>query len=137
MVVSKQCFEIITFANAGGLNSFETFSLKSALAVIIAVTAAEFSTGYWQRTFSAENADVIKKASVFSGLGAFVTILLLGIGGAVGAGKGLEVPSLSFINQLELNSFTTILLISLATLLVTSSVDIGKRYLFNNIHRHN
>lgn len=116
--------EIITFANAGGLNSFETFSLKSALAVIIAVTAAEvFSTGYWQRTFSAENADVIKKASVFSGLGAFVTILLLGIGGAVGAGKGLEVPSLSFINQLELNSFTTILLISLATLLVTSSVD--------------
>ena len=116
--------EIITFANAGGLNSFETFSLKSALAVIIAVTAAEvFSTGYWQRTFSAENADVIKKASVFSGLGAFVTILLLGIGGAVGAGKGLEVPSLSFINQLELNSYTTILLISLATLLVTSSVD--------------
>ena len=116
--------EIITFANAGGLNSFETFSLKSALAVIIAVTAAEvFSTGYWQRTFSAENADVIKKASVYSGLGAFVTILLLGIGGAVGAGKGLEVPSLSFINQLELNSFTTILLISLATLLVTSSVD--------------
>ena len=116
--------EIITFANAGGLNSFETFSLKSALAVIIAVTAAEvFSTGYWQRTFSAENADVIKKASVFSGLGAFVTILLLGIGGAVGAGKGLEIPSLSFINQLELNSFTTILLISLATLLVTSSVD--------------
>ena len=66
--------EIITFANAGGLNSFETFSLKSALAVIIAVTAAEvFSTGYWQRTFSAENTDVIKKASVFSGLGAFVT----------------------------------------------------------------
>ena len=116
--------EIITFANAGGLNSFETFSLKSALAVIIAVTAAEvFSTGYWQRTFSAENADVIKKASVFSGFGAFITILLLGIGGAVGAGKGLEVPSLSFINQLELNSFTTILLISLATLLVTSSVD--------------
>ena len=58
--------EIITFANAGGLNSFETFSLKSALAVIIAVTAAEvFSTGNWQ-TFSKENADV--SASVFSGL---------------------------------------------------------------------
>ena len=55
--------QIISFANAGGLNSFETFSLKSALAVIIAVTAAEvFSMGYWQRTFSAENAEVIKKS---------------------------------------------------------------------------
>ena len=65
--------QIISFANAGGLNSFETFSLKSAL--------------------------------------------------AVGAGKGLETPSLSFIDQLELNNFTIILLVSLATLLVTSSID--------------
>ena len=52
-----------------------------------------------------------------------MTILLLGIGGAVGAGKGLETPSLSFIDQLELNNFTIILLVSLATLLVTSSID--------------
>ena len=116
--------EIITFANAGGLSSFETFSLKSALAVIIAVTAAEvFSMGYWQRTFSAENSKAIKQASVFSGIGAFLTILLLGIGGAVGAGKGIESPSLSFIEQLDLNNFTIILLVSLATLLVTSSID--------------
>ena len=116
--------EIVTFANAGGLNSFETFSLKSALAVIIAVTAAEvFSMGYWQRTFSAENSKAIKQASIFSGIGAFITILLLGIGGAVGAGKGIESPSLSFIEQLDLNNFTIVLLISLATLLVTSSID--------------
>jgi hypothetical protein len=116
--------ELVTFANAGGLNSFETFSLKSALAVIIAVTAAEvFSMGYWQRTFSAENSKAIKKASIFSGIGAFVTILLLGIGGAVGAGKGLESPALSFIDQLDLNNLTIVLLVSLATLLVTSSID--------------
>ena len=116
--------EIVTFANAGGLSSFETFSLKSALAVIIAVTAAEvFSMGYWQRTFSAENSKAINQASVFSGIGAFLTILLLGIGGAVGAGKGIESPSLSFIEQLDLNNFTIILLVSLATLLVTSSID--------------
>jgi len=116
--------ELVTFANAGGLNSFETFSLKSALAVVIAVTAAEvFSMGYWQRTFSAENSEAIKKASVFSGLGAFVTILLLGVGGAVGAGKGLESPALSFIDQLDLNNLTIVLLVSLATLLVTSSID--------------
>ena len=116
--------EIIFLANSGGLNSFETFSLKSALAVIIAVTAAEvFSMGYWQRTFSAENSKVIKQASIYSGTGAFLTILILGIGGAVGAGKGLEVPALSFIDQLELNNFTIMLLISLATLLVTSSID--------------
>ena len=116
--------ELVTFANVGGLNSFETFSLKSALAVIIAVTAAEvFSMGYWQRTFSAENSKAIKQASIFSGIGAFLTILFLGIGGAVGAGKGLESPTLSFIEQLDLNNFTIILLVSLATLLVTSSID--------------
>jgi SSS family solute:Na+ symporter len=116
--------DIISLANSGGLNSFETFSLKSALAVIIAVTAAEvFSMGYWQRTFSAENSKVIKQASIYSGTGAFLTILILGIGGAVGAGKGLKVPALSFIDQLELNNFTILLLISLATLLVTSSID--------------
>ena len=116
--------ELVTYANAGGLNSFETFSLKSALAVIIAVTAAEvFSMGYWQRTFSAENSRAIKQASIFSGVGAFLTILILGIGGAVGAGKGIESPALSFIEQLDLNNFTIILLVSLATLLVTSSID--------------
>ena len=116
--------EIVDFAVLGGLNTFETYSLKSALAVIIAVTAAEiFSTGYWQRTFSAMNEATIKKASIYSGLGVFITILLLGIAGAVGAGKGLEIPTLSFINQLSLNSMTVLVLISLATLLVTSSVD--------------
>ena len=116
--------ELVTYANAGGLSTFETFSLKSALAVIIAVTAAEvFSMGYWQRTFSAENSKAIKQASIFSGIGAFLTILILGIGGAVGAGKGIESPTLSFIEQLDLNNFTIILLVSLATLLVTSSID--------------
>ncbi len=116
--------EMSNFADLGGLNTFETYSLKSALAVIIAVTAAEiFSTGYWQRTFSAVNEEAIKKASIFSGLGVFLTILLLGIAGAVGAGKGLEVPTLSFIDQLNLNSLAVVVLISLATLLVTSSVD--------------
>ena len=116
--------ELLTYANAGGLSSFETFSFKSALAVIIAVTAAEvFSMGYWQRTFSAENSKAIKQASIFSGIGAFLTILILGIGGAVGAGKGIESPALSFIEQLDLNNFTIILLVSLATLLVTSSID--------------
>jgi len=116
--------QLVTYANAGGLSSFETFSFKSALAVIIAVTAAEvFSMGYWQRTFSAENSKAIKQASVFSGIGAFLTILILGIGGAVGAGKGIESPALSFIEQLDLNNFTIILLVSLATLLVTSSID--------------
>lgn len=116
--------ELVAYANAGGLGSFETFSFKSALAVIIAVTAAEvFSMGYWQRTFSAENSKAIKQASIFSGIGAFLTILILGIGGAVGAGKGIESPALSFIEQLDLNNFTIILLVSLATLLVTSSID--------------
>ena len=70
--------ELIEYSKLGGINSFETFSFKSALAVVVAVTAAEvFSQGYWQRTFSAENTKSIKTASVYAGLGCFLTILLL------------------------------------------------------------
>ena len=116
--------DIVNYSKLGGLGTFETFSLKSALAVILAVTAAEiFSQGYWQRTFSAKNEKTIKKASVISAIGAFLTILLIGVAGDVGAGKGLESPTLSFIGQLDLNIFSSILLISLCTLLVASSID--------------
>ena len=103
--------DLVEYSKLGGINSFETFSFKSALAVVVAVTAAEvFSQGYWQRTFSAENTKSIKSASIFAGLGCFITILLLGVAGAVGAGKGIESPTLSFIQQLELspsNVFST------------------------------
>jgi len=116
--------EIVSYSKQAGLTTFETFSLKSALAVILAVTAAEiFSQGYWQRTFSAKNEATIKKASLVSATAAFITILLLGIAGDVGAGKGLESPTLSFISQLDLNIFSSILLLSLCTLLVASSID--------------
>ena len=116
--------EIVNYSKLGGLGTFETFSLKSALAVILAVTAAEiFSQGYWQRTFSAKNEKTIKKASVISAIGAFLTILLIGIAGDVGAGTGLESPTLSFIGQLDLNLFSSVLLVSLCTLLVASSID--------------
>ena len=116
--------DLVEYSKLGGINSFETFSFKSALAVVVAVTAAEvFSQGYWQRTFSAENTKSIKSASVFAGLGCFVTILRLGIAGAVGAGKGIESPTLSFIQQLELSLPMSFLLLLLCTLLVASSVD--------------
>ena len=116
--------DLIAYSQLGGVNSFETFSFKSALAVVVAVTAAEvFSQGYWQRTFSAENTKSIKSASVYAGLGCFITVLLLGIAGAVGAGKGIENPTLSFIQQLELSTPMSFLLLVLCTLLVASSVD--------------
>lgn len=116
--------ELIEYSKLGGINSFETFSFKSALAVVVAVTAAEvFSQGYWQRTFSAENTKSIKTASVYAGLGCFLTILLLGIAGAVGAGKGIENPTLSFIQQLELSIPMSFVLLLLCTLLVASSID--------------
>jgi Na+/proline symporter len=116
--------DLVEYSKLGGINSFETFSFKSALAVVIAVTAAEvFSQGYWQRTFSAENTKSIKSASIFAGLGCFITILLLGIAGAVGAGKGIESPTLSFIQQLELSLPMSFLLLLLCTLLVASSID--------------
>ena len=116
--------DIVNYSKLGGINSFETFSLRSALAVVLAVTAAEiFSQGYWQRTFSAKNSETVKKASLIAGFGAFITILLLGFAGAVGAGKGLESPTLSFIEQFELSQVLSILLIVLCTLLVASSID--------------
>ncbi len=116
--------EIIKAANTGGLNLFTLPSFRSAIAVILAVTAAEiFSQGYWQRTYSALDDSVIKKSSIFAGLGCFLTVLILGIAGSSGAGFGIENPSLSFIQQIQLNTFSRILVIGLCTMLVASSID--------------
>ena len=88
------------------------------------MTAAEiFSQGYWQRTYSALDDSVIKKSSIFAGLGCFLTVLILGIAGSSGAGFGIENPSLSFIQQIQLNTFSRILVIGLCTMLVASSID--------------
>ena len=115
---------IIQASYDGGLNTFTFASFKSALAVILAVTAAEiFSQGYWQRTYSAIDENVIKKSSIYAGLGCFVTVLVLGIAGSAGAGFGIENPSLSFIQQIEFNTFSRILVIGLCTMLVASSID--------------
>ena len=115
---------IIEASYDGGLNTFTFASFKSALAVILAVTAAEiFSQGYWQRTYSAIDENVIKKSSIYAGLGCFVTVLILGIAGSAGAGFGIENPSLSFIQQIEFNTFSRILVIVLCTMLVASSID--------------
>ena len=115
---------IIQASYDGGLNTFTLASFKSALAVILAVTAAEiFSQGYWQRTYSAIDENVIKKSSIYAGLGCFVTVLILGIAGSAGAGFGIENPSLSFIQQIEFNTFSRILVIVLCTMLVASSID--------------
>ena len=115
---------IIEASYDGGLNTFTFASFKSALAVILAVTAAEiFSQGYWQRTYSAIDENVIKKSSIYAGLGCFVTVLVLGIAGSSGAGFGIENPSLSFIQQIEFNTFSRILVIVLCTMLVASSID--------------
>ena len=115
---------IIEASYDGGLNTFTFASFKSALAVILAVTAAEiFSQGYWQRTYSAIDENVIKKSSIYAGLGCFITVLVLGIAGSSGAGFGIENPSLSFIQQIEFNTFSRILVIVLCTMLVASSID--------------
>ncbi len=115
---------LMTFAAAGGMTSSSSFSIKSALAVMLAVTAAEiFSQGYWQRTFSAEKESSLKAACIFAGFGCFITVLILGFAGTVGAGMGIENPSLSFIGQLQGSSFISYALLILGICLVTSSVD--------------
>lgn len=116
--------QLMEFAISGGMTSSSSFSIKSALAVILAVTAAEiFSQGYWQRTFSAEKTTSLKVACIFAGTGCFLTVLILGFAGTVGAGMGIENPSLSFIGQLGGNSFISYALLVLGICLVTSSVD--------------
>ena len=124
LLKSYEYSEIMDNASLGGFNEFTFFSFKSALAVIIAVTGAEiFSQGYWQRTFSAKNSSVIKKSSIFAGLLCFVTVYFLGFFGTVGAGMGLENPSLSFVKQFEFDPVFSSIFLILATLLVLSSVD--------------
>ena len=116
--------QLIQFAIDGGMTSSSSFSIKSAFAIVLAVTAAEiFSQGYWQRVFSAEKEASLKAACIFAGLGCFITILVLGFAGTVGAGMGIENPSLSFIGQLEGNTFISYALLVLGICLVTSSVD--------------
>ena len=63
------------------------------------------------------------KRQVLAGLGCFLTVLILGVAGSAGAGFGIENPSLSFIQQIEFNSFSRILVIALCTMLVASSID--------------
>ena len=116
--------QLIQFAIDGGMTSSSSFSIKSAFAVVLAVTAAEiFSQGYWQRVFSSEKEASLKVACIFAGVGCFITVLILGFAGTVGAGMGIENPSLSFIGQLEGNSFISYALLVLGICLVSSSVD--------------
>ena len=116
--------QLMQFATAGGMTSSSGFSIKSAIAVVLAVTAAEiFSQGYWQRTFSAEKESSLKVACIFASVGCFITVLVLGFAGTVGAGMGIENPSLSFIGQLEGNSFISYALLVLGICLVSSSID--------------
>ena len=123
-LVESGAGNLMSFAAAGGMTSSSSFSIKSALAVILAVTAAEiFSQGYWQRTFSAEKESSLKAACIFAGIGCFITVLILGFAGTVGAGMGIENPSLSFIGQLQGSSFISYALLILGICLVTSSVD--------------
>ncbi len=116
--------DLMKLAADGGMTSSSSFSIQSAIAVILAVTAAEiFSQGYWQRTFSAETESSLKKACILAGVGCFTTVLILGFAGTVGAGMGIENPSLGFIGQLRGNSFISYALLILGICLVTSSVD--------------
>ncbi len=116
--------DLMKLAADGGMTSSSSFSIQSAIAVILAVTAAEiFSQGYWQRTFSAETESSLKKACILAGVGCFTTVLILGFAGTVGAGMGIENPSLGFIGQLQGNSFISYALLILGICLVTSSVD--------------
>ena len=116
--------DLMKLAADGGMTSSSSFSIQSAIAVILAVTAAEiFSQGYWQRTFSAETESSLKKACILAGVGCFTTVLILGFAGTVGAGMGIENPSLSFIGQIQANSFISYALLILGICLVTSSVD--------------
>ena len=56
-------------------------------------------------------------------MGCFITVFVLGIAGSAGAGFGIENPSVSFIQQIEFNTFSRILVIVLCTMLVASSID--------------
>ncbi len=102
-------------------------SLSVALTLVIAVTAANlFHQGYWQRVWSAESDDALRRGAW---LGGWTTVLVVALVGGLGVlavalGRDIGSPPIPFFSLLQgTPTWLTIPVLLLAVTLVASSVD--------------
>ncbi len=110
----------------GSITFTSTETLKSGLALLIAITAAEmFSQGNWQRTWASRDDDALRHGAYLAAGLCFVAVLVMGFLGTVVAGDGaVEDPSAAFFYLLA--GYPALLLaffVVLGVALVCSSVD--------------
>ena len=110
----------------GSITFTSTETLKSGLALLIAITAAEmFSQGNWQRTWASRDDDALRRGAFLAAGLCFVAVLVMGFLGTVVAGGGAVAdPSAAFFYLLD--GYPALLLafvVVLGVALVCSSVD--------------
>jgi len=110
----------------GSITFTSTETLKSGLALLIAITAAEmFSQGNWQRTWASRDDDALRRGAFLAAALCFVAVLVMGFLGTVVAGDGVVAdPSAAFFYLLA--GYPVLLLaffVVLGVALVCSSVD--------------
>ncbi len=113
-------------ARAGGAWAVGRTGAELFVVLMIAVVAANlFHQGFWQRVWASRDDRVLVRGTVGAGIAIVPMIAILGLGGAVAAGRGaLEVPSLAFFTLLEgLPSWVVVGVVGLAVALVCSTVD--------------
>jgi Na+/proline symporter len=110
----------------GSFTFTSTETLKSGLALLIAITAAElFSQGNWQRTWASRDDDALRRGAFLAAALCFVAVLVMGFLGTVVAGDGAVAdPPAAFFYLLA--GYPVLLLaffVVLGVALVCSSVD--------------
>lgn len=102
-------------------------ALSVALTLVIAVTAANlFHQGYWQRVWSAESDDALRRGAW---LGGWTTVLVVALVGGMGVlavalGRDIGSPPIPFFALLQgTPTWLTVPVLLLAVTLVASSVD--------------
>ena len=110
----------------GSFTFTSTETLKSGLALLIAITAAElFSQGNWQRTWASRDDDALRRGAFLAAALCFVAVLVMGFLGTVVAGDGAVAdPSAAFFYLFD--GYPALLLaffVVMSIALVCSSVD--------------
>ena len=101
-------------------------SLKSGLALVVAITAAEmFSQGNWQRAYASEDDEALQKGALLAAVMVFPLVFVMGILGTVAAGQGgVSDPSIAFFYLVDgTSSLIVAAFIVLVVSLVCSSTD--------------
>ncbi len=101
-------------------------SVKSGLALVVAITAAEmFSQGNWQRAYASEDDEALQKGALLAAGMAFPLVFVMGVLGTVAAGQGgVSDPSIALFYLVDgTSNLIVAAFIVLVVSLVCSSTD--------------